>query len=586
MRSLTLLTLALLLGGAATTFSFLTTAPSAPTTGGSFAGQGVDLASLPADPARRTKLTARSLRSARLSYSVLGELRATPSQGASTRVGVAGTVALGLVADGEAGVRVEAELSGLQIVSVHESGAPRPIGEEFLSAVRSPVRMRWTSGQDVQVFAEAGKHEVASVQRAVLDALAGGFAGGQRIAGEDAFGAYEADNAVSSDVARSERRKTAYLPVEGQGDQIGERTPHGVARYALDPVEGWPRQVDVDESCDIGGDLGAGTYAIVLQATLRSVGAPSQAAVSAGPAIDRLIEDLASLLASRGLGADETRQAWERLIAALDRDPALTDTILARLPLCTDGTLANLLCSALGATGHEKAHVALVTIVADAHLPPQVREGAAVAMVQIQTPSDATLAALRGDAEREVGEWNGPGGARLLAWGTLAGRAIDPAARVVELLAMGARARALGAEAFWLEALGNTAHPQARAVVQAGLGAADPLVRFSAASAARSYRDAETTGLIAHRLSVEQESEVRRQLTASLSGRDAEAAGPGLEVALRDGTESVRRQAILVASRLSPARALAFLARAAQGDASAELRELAASLQAGLAGRG
>ena len=586
MRSLTLLTLALLLGGAAITLPSLTTAPSAPTTGGAPAGQVLNVASLPVEGARRTHLTTRSLRSATLLYSVLGELRSTPGQGTPTRVGVAGTVALGLVAEGEAGVSVEADLSGLQIVSVHESGAPRPIDAEFLSAVRSPARMRWTSGQDTQVFAGAGKQEVASVQRAVLDALAGGFAGGQRIAGEDAFGAYEAENVVSPDVARSERSKMAYRAVEGRGHHIGERTPHGVARYALDPVEGWPRQVDVDESCDIGGDLGAGTYAVVLQATLCSVGAPPQASIAAAPAIDRLIEGLASLLAARGLGADETRQAWERLIAALDRDPALTDTILARLPLCEDGTLANLLCSALGATGHEKAHVALVRIVADAHLPPNVREGAAVAMVQIQAPSDATLAALRADAEREVGEWNGPGGARLLAWGTLAGRAVDPGVKVAELLALAPRARALGAEAFWLEALGNTAHPQARAAIQAQLDAADPLVRFSAASAVRSYRDAETSGRIAHRLSVEPESEVRRQLTASLSGRDAEAAGPGLEVALRDPAESVRRQAIMVASRLSPARALAFLARAAQGDASAELRELAAGLQAGLAGRG
>lgn len=586
MRSLTLLTLALLLGGAAVTLPSLATIPSAATTAGASVDQGPGLAPLPVEPARRTKLTTRNLRSATLRYSILGELRSTPSRGKPTRVGVAGTVALGLVAEGEAGVLVEADLSGLQIISVHESGAPHPIDEEFLAAVRSPARMRWTSGQETQVIIGVGKHEVASVQRAVLDALAGGFAGGRRIAGEDAFGAYEAQNAVSSDLVRSERSKTAYLPVEGQGDHIGERTPHGVARYVLDPVEGWPRQVDVEESCVIGGELGAGTYAVVLQATLCSVGTLPQAAVVAEPAIDRLIEDLASLLASRGLGADETRQAWERLIAALAADPSLVDTLVARLPLCEEGTLANLLCSALGATRHEQAHVALVAIVADAHLPPQVREGAAVAMVQIQAPTDATIAALRADAEREVGEWNGPGGARLLAWGTLAGRAADPGAKVAELLAMGSRARALGAEAFWLEALGNTGHPQARAAIRAGLDAADPMVRFSAASAARSYRDAETSGRIAHRLSVEPESEVRRQLTASLSGRDAAAAEPGLEVALRDPAESVRRQAILVAARLVPARALTFLARAAQGDASAELRELAASLQAGLAGRG
>ncbi|MEZ5966826.1 MAG: HEAT repeat domain-containing protein [Planctomycetota bacterium] len=533
------------------------------------------------DTSRRTAVPIRRLRPVTLTYSLLGELHANPRSGKPTRVGLAGAIVLGLTLDAEGIASVEADFSDLQVLSVRESGEPLPVDEAFVQALRSPVRSRWAPDAGTQVCVPSRDRQVASVQRAVLDALAGGFVTGPRITGEDAFGAYDAEIATTGD-GHGERHKLAYR----RDATLGACRPRGKAGYVLDPTEGWPLRAEVDESCDIDGDACAGTYTVVLTATLRAVGGPPQTTPApAGPGIHRLIVDLADLLAAHGLGADETRQAWERLIAAVAGDPALTDALLAQLPLCADTTLANLLLSALGAAGHERAQSALIATLRDAHLPPQVREGAAVAMVQIQTPSDTTLAELRADAMREVGDWNGPGGARLLAWGTLAGRSTDTAARVAEILALDERARALGAEAFWLEALGNTGHPSARDAICARFDAADPMLRFAAASAARSQRDADTTARLARRLSVESESEVRRQLVASLAERDDPAVHAGLELALRDEVEGVRRQAILVAARSTPERAALLLARAAQSDVSADLRELAARLLAGLGGR-
>jgi hypothetical protein len=235
--------------------------------------------------------------------------------------------------------------------------------------------------------------------------------------------------------------------------------------------------------------------------------------------------------------------AWQ----LADSAAAVAEAALALDTGSLDGQSQALVLSALGAAGTAEAQQVLATIAAARERSELLRYGAVRSLAQVETPTAATVAAVRELLGRPDGSAAVRSVARLVAGGYVARLAGEAGSALLgELLA--AEPLALDLELVdWFEALGNSGSPRTVAVAERYLSHDDAQVRGLALAVLRRVADASATAL--------------------------------LEQAGHDDSAFVRTRAVeLLAERRGEPRVRAFLQQMASADPDPALRERAQQL--------
>jgi HEAT repeat protein len=251
----------------------------------------------------------------------------------------------------------------------------------------------------------------------------------------------------------------------------------------------------------------------------------------------------------------------------------------------TDADTAEAMISALGAAGTEESHGALADLIASKTLKEDTRASAAMSL-GLSSPSSPR--ALEGLTEAVRTTEGSVRDASTLALGNVARQLQsdhpDLAEGAIAMLGQRLGAAKSNAEiVVLLRALGNSGDPAVVPHAQSALSNEDPTVRMAAVTALRFVPLPVADELIAQTLASDTDFDVREEAAEATSYRALDLHLAGLSRALqKEPMASVRLEIVRVLlqkSRSTPA-AMELLRRAAESDASAEVRALAASARA------
>ncbi len=297
-----------------------------------------------------------------------------------------------------------------------------------------------------------------------------------------------------------------------------------------------------------------------------------------GRTLQDLVAELAQLAGAGESASVDAFTARERLAWLLRLRPELTAE-LQRMLLDPrlDARLAAQLAGAAGAAATVEAQRMLLALSAADSLPRGRRNGALVALVQVEAPAAEVATALqqlaaRGDGDRTLR------GTSLLVLGAQASRADASPELFARLLAFEAAAQRDGLLIGWLGALGNAGRADAIAPAARHLRDEREPVRVASLSALRSVASAQATDLLLHHARADEAPLVRSKAVELLGARADLRALAAIERALGDGDEQVRRTAVLALRDRSEPAVEQWLARAAATDPAAGVRRVAAEV--------
>lgn len=297
----------------------------------------------------------------------------------------------------------------------------------------------------------------------------------------------------------------------------------------------------------------------------------------AGVGYRDVVAELARLLA---LGDDATADAYaqrERLVWLLRlQPPAAADLAAQLLDPQLDAALAAMLAGAAGSA----ATPALQQLLLDAAAAPDLsrgrRNGALVALSQVEQPQPATVRSLLALADAPDGD-RILRGTSLLVLGAMASRSAADPDLLPQLLQREAAAGQAGLLRSWLGALGNAGGDAVLAPVRRHLDDDDDAIRAAAVDALRRAGESALPLLLQHARS-DTSPLVRSRAIAGLANRPGDAAFAALGEALADADELVRRAAVLALANRREEAARELLQRASSIDPAAAVRRLAAQL--------
>lgn len=539
---------------------------------------------------------------------------------------VEATVVMEVLDRREQEVAVRTTMPSLRFLDAHgHAFAGEATAERFAAAAKEPTLLRLgiDGGISCYRFAERLDGEQRNFLRGMLSAFV--FTGSSGDTRE--WTAQEFDTTGVCDVRyerlpaaagelRLRRTKTRYVSMHGQPEVM----PHelgGEALATFSVADGWLTAADLDERmvCNFGLlDLQV-RYQRQAHLELLTIGqvpvAGDVAALWAGAwsapsgdgeqSPDRALEQEERQWRQQLAGVD-VAQLLAQLHEVLGGNPVdhkALDEVFVRLQWLTkfdarvvdavaeliqtrqlDGSAAHVALGALGAAGFPEAQRVLLAVRGNAQLPAELRDAAAMAMLQIQQPVPELLQSLAdaangGDAD---------GQCALLTLGALAPRGQaqaeggDPVAR---LLAMEAEVGSGEGLAVWLRAVGNSGVPAALAIAERHFGNQDAQIRAAACDSVRRVATAPALQFLLERGLADPAPEVRRTAITALTRR-AEAAAALRNVAMHDADQDVRAAA-LTAMAEGPLDAAdrAVLEQIAAGDAEERVRTIAARLLRG-----
>jgi len=296
-----------------------------------------------------------------------------------------------------------------------------------------------------------------------------------------------------------------------------------------------------------------------------------------------LLAEIQALVAAEPLDSAALTAASHKLALLIRLESKTLEELAGMVPVA-EPFVADVLLGAVGAANTDPAQNMLAAVAGDGKGSQQLRQSALDSMIQLAAPNDAALDSVR----NLVNDESAPPGLRdnsLLILGALGSRepgskSTDRAAVVASLIAYEDRARDGGRLEHWLHALGNTGHDNVMPTLQRYLAHEETPVRHAATSALGDIKSARATAALLDRARQESDPRVRAVAVRSLASRpDAGALDYVGRVLAEDRNESIRRAAVdglctqfLVNNSVRP-----ILERVAAGDASSELRKLAAS---------
>ena len=392
----------------------------------------------------------------------------------------------------------------------------------------------------------------------------------------DATGVYNARfQARATEAGLPVRRsKLAYTEVAGQGETRPSSKVEGHGDFELARELGWLHSVRFDETCvlelsELGVDVrlrqrgslqwvateaqvatmpalpelaswaaAAGHLEDSGEDASRSIDAARDAA-AAKLDPEALLRDLAALLRADPVDRKAVHEVWSKLVDRLRIDPAKIDELALRIEGgAVEEDLATAILTAIGATNTERAQVALDAVRTSERVAPALREAAAVAMLQLASPSPALLASLVQGLDR-ASDFSGLTGNDLHLLGALCSRSQgmlpDGRSAFAYLQGLEARAKAQGQVGTWIEAVANSNKPEAL----------DVCARYAS----------------------HQDTDLRRRAFAGLRGIDeTRATNTLVDKGLRDDDAAVRAEAALALGAHSGERVTNALVQVARGD--------------------
>jgi HEAT repeat protein len=312
--------------------------------------------------------------------------------------------------------------------------------------------------------------------------------------------------------------------------------------------------------------------------------------------LNQLLDELAIALETFGPDSQEAYMAMTRLGWLLELRPEqaleLEKILLAGL---LDEQTASLAVVALGQAGTIQSQLVLAACVGDPLRPQALRMAALQSAFQVPAPCPELLAGIR--STLTDGAPRPLAGTAMLLLGKLADSDGAPAPESAsapeseqqaslldELLAHEETAQELGLLDVWLEALGNCGDPAIVPHVTPYLTHSEPQIRAAALAALGSVDSVDAVQSLASVAQQDPDPSLR-VLSVEMLGTQVSALATETvcAVAIQDASEAVRMAAVQALAALQGTDELVELTlqTCAQGDPSASVRDLAASILAG-----
>lgn len=397
--------------------------------------------------------------------------------------------------------------------------------------------------------------------------------------------------------------KVAYLPRAGAPGPtaipgMDRITLASSADFTLD-ANHWPRTVEERESIaaasgklQVTSEKSSTARLVRVEQRPALIGSMDEAALVDGGVMDQSARALAKIQADQGLVAGRT---FEQIAADLRAGDAKTHNaaILAMAALIrldsnaagaaraemlndrSDKRAKKRLAAALGAGGTPEAQRALVSLVDPSLATRAPVLDAIVALAVTKDPTAETAATLLGAMDSED---QGIASTAALATGAVvrsmtASGSGDTGPALDALTERLTRATATNDKELYLQALGNTGHPRALAVIAPYLTSSDVALRATAVHGMRFMAGSDADRAVVAGLS-DPENEVQKAAADTLRYRPIEAVLPAVEALLASSPDKTVR-AVAVRGLKAQKQQLAFMADHA---ASAETQRIARGL--------
>lgn len=447
---------------------------------------------------------------ASFTYEVVSTRNVGDAKGAvlqSTTIG--GRLTMTVVGQKGGSAAIRAELQGA-------TREDKPAISEKASDLEGPFFFVMSEGGVIESFGfpRAMRGDARRQLRALVSSLQVSAVSGERVEG-DMSGEFVATYARAASGAGVTKTKVRYDRVRTPaglvtpGEIGGNYTVQATTQFSLD-VSGWPATAEETEA--LKAEFKAGSMAAAAKTTAKLVkkgedkslvGSYEAAAASFDPDVDALGESaaLAKRNADMGLvagasletlvadhaGAKESKvqnRAVARMGALFRTSPeAVTEARAKLLKKETPEATSRALASALGSAGTPEAQHALGDALRSDTTTLATKTTAAMSLGLVKEPAEGTKQAL---AEAAGSKDPSLSSTATLALGNLAKSAGESAADVVDdLVAKLAAATDANDRAHFLDALGNTGSPRAKAAILAHVHDAESLVRGAALSALR-----------------------------------------------------------------------------------------------------
>lgn len=433
--------------------------------------------------------------------------------------------------DGKGAVLQSTTIGGRLVMTVvGQQGGSAAIRAELLGATRTDAPATEEKAKDLEGafffvmneggviesfgFPRAMRGDARRQLRALVSALQVAPASGERVE-SDMSGEFLASYARSADGASVTKTKVRYDRVRTPAGLVspaqigGNYTVQATTTFTLD-ASGWPAAAEEAEA--IKAAFQAGSMASTAKTTAKLlkkgedkslVGSYETAAPGFDPDVDALGESAAlakknadtSLVAGASLGAlvgdyagaKETKvqnRAVARMGALFRLSPeAVTEARATLLKKETPEGTARAIAGALGNAGTPEAQRALGDALRSDATTMGVKTTAAMSLGLVKEPAEGTKQALSEAAGSKDAALSSTAN---LALGNLAKTAGESAADVVDDLVAKLEASQTASErAHFLDALGNTGSPRAKAPILAHVHDAESLVRGAALAALR-----------------------------------------------------------------------------------------------------
>ena len=264
-----------------------------------------------------------------------------------------------------------------------------------------------------------------------------------------------------------------------------------------------------------------------------------------GQTVASLNADLAALLAQSD-SSRELYEAWRRACTLLGMDDEAVAAV-ARLLIdpSIDPKLASLWLSALADAGTPVAQSAVLNAFADEHLDAQVRGAAAGAMFDVRKPTPALVGGLS-DHVAALNAIDGVDATAVLALGAFAQR--DPSGHAAAAIeSFEGRARTLGAEDLWIDAMANAKSGKLVDVASRAMNDECGFVRSAALRALGGVSDERALQALIRASRDDVDPAARSTALAQLATRSDAAAHEAILVAAETDSDAQVRDAALTA---------------------------------------
>lgn len=401
----------------------------------------------------------------------------------------------------------------------------------------------------------------------------------------DASGIYDAKYSSSRNGRRLEvqRTKTRYVEVAHTETMAPQTETRGSAQFEFDDELGWLRTMRFDETCrlrfrELSLDISLrqrgslelesvtvdpSTVDTLPEITWQSAsGHLEDAGLEADRAIDAardaaarkldpeaLLRELEALLRQDPIDRKAVDEVWTKLVDRLRIDADTLRNFALRIEGGSLGEdIAAAILTAIGATNTPVAQEALDALRTSPRISESLRETAAIAMLQLASPTPRLLESIVAGLERCEG-FDGLAGADLHLLGALSSRSNEPLANgrtAYECLcALESKAKRTGHVGSWLEAIGNTSNAGATDLCARYISDNDADVRRRAFSALRSIAEPRATHILTDRGLHDDDASVRGEAARALASHDGDGVTAALvAVAKNDGEAHVRLAAL------------------------------------------